>query len=159
VLRGNREPLMGAHIRLSYSARAGIVDNSRDPLRDYTDVLSFVDIFSKWSLHSVSICHDVLSKSILCILSDIILWIGIYHQSRGLHASPPLKILIRISGRDSVKGGWLWHPRCLFRVMSGDLSLTRMLSKKFLILDRIYLLLSSYLWRFHRLLKFFSHEK
>jgi hypothetical protein len=38
---------MGAHIRLSYSARAGIVDNSRDPLRDYTDVLSFVDIFSK----------------------------------------------------------------------------------------------------------------
>jgi hypothetical protein len=39
-----------------------------------------------------------------------------------LHASPPLKILIRISGRDSFKGGRLWHPRCLFRVMSGDLS-------------------------------------
>jgi hypothetical protein len=39
-----------------------------------------------------------------------------------LHASPPLKILIRISGRDSFKGGRLWHPRCLFRVMTGDLS-------------------------------------
>jgi hypothetical protein len=35
-----------------------------------------------------------------------------------LHASPPLKILIRISGRDSFKGGRLWHPRCLFHVMS-----------------------------------------
>jgi hypothetical protein len=33
-----------------------------------------------------------------------------------LHASPPLKILIRISGRDSFKGGRLWHPRCQFRV-------------------------------------------
>jgi hypothetical protein len=34
-----------------------------------------------------------------------------------LHASPPLKILIRISGRDSFKGGRLCHPRCLFHVM------------------------------------------
>jgi hypothetical protein len=32
---------------LSCSARAGIAVNSRDPLRDYTDVLSFVDIISK----------------------------------------------------------------------------------------------------------------
>jgi hypothetical protein len=32
---------------LSCSARAGIVVNSRDPLRDYTDVLSFVNILSK----------------------------------------------------------------------------------------------------------------
>jgi hypothetical protein len=38
---------MGAHIRLSCTARAGIVVNSSDPLRDYTDVLSFVDILSK----------------------------------------------------------------------------------------------------------------
>jgi hypothetical protein len=37
-----------------------------------------------------------------------------------LHASPPLKILIRISGRDSFKGGRLWHLRCQFRVMTGD---------------------------------------
>jgi hypothetical protein len=39
-----------------------------------------------------------------------------------LHASPPLRVFVRISGRDSFKGGRLWHPRCLFRVMSGDLS-------------------------------------
>jgi hypothetical protein len=48
-----------------------------------------------------------------------------------LHTSPPLKILIRISGRDSFKGGRLWHPRCLFRVMMGDLSWSLMLSEKF----------------------------
>jgi hypothetical protein len=35
------------HTWLSCSARAGIAVNSRDPLRDYTDVLSFVDILSK----------------------------------------------------------------------------------------------------------------
>jgi hypothetical protein len=35
-----------AHIRLSCSAHAGIVVNICDPLRDYTDVLSFVDIIS-----------------------------------------------------------------------------------------------------------------
>jgi hypothetical protein len=39
-----------------------------------------------------------------------------------LHASPPLKILIRISGRDSFKGGRLWHPRCQFCVTPRDLS-------------------------------------
>jgi hypothetical protein len=37
-------------------------------------------------------------------------------------ASLPLRVLVRISGRDSFKGGRLWHPRCLLRVMSGDLS-------------------------------------
>jgi hypothetical protein len=46
VPRRNREPTM-VHTWLSCSARAGIVVNSRDPLRDYTDVLSFVDILSK----------------------------------------------------------------------------------------------------------------
>jgi hypothetical protein len=34
------------HTWLSCSARAGLTVNSRDPLRDYTDVLSFVDILS-----------------------------------------------------------------------------------------------------------------
>jgi hypothetical protein len=34
------------HTWLSCSARAGIMVNSCDPLRDYTDVLSFVDILS-----------------------------------------------------------------------------------------------------------------
>jgi hypothetical protein len=47
VLRRNREPLVGAHTRLSCSARAGIMVNSCDPLRDYTDVLSFVNILSE----------------------------------------------------------------------------------------------------------------
>jgi hypothetical protein len=44
VPRRNREPPVGAHTWLSYSARAGITVNSCDPLQDYTDVLSFVDI-------------------------------------------------------------------------------------------------------------------
>jgi hypothetical protein len=46
VPRQNREPTM-VHTRLSCSARAGITVNSRDPLRDYTDVLSFVDTLSE----------------------------------------------------------------------------------------------------------------
>jgi hypothetical protein len=78
VPRQNREPPMGAHIRLSCSARAGIMVNSRDPLQDYTDVISFVDILSKWSLHFVSICHDIRSKSIFRILPNNILWFGTY---------------------------------------------------------------------------------
>jgi hypothetical protein len=45
VPRRNREPTM-VHTWLSCSARAGIAVNSRDPLRDNTDVLSFVDILS-----------------------------------------------------------------------------------------------------------------
>jgi hypothetical protein len=47
VPRRNREPPVGAHTRMSCSARAGIAVNSRDPLRDYTDVLSLVNILSK----------------------------------------------------------------------------------------------------------------
>jgi hypothetical protein len=35
------------HTWLSYSARAGIVVNSRDPLRDYTDALYLVNILSE----------------------------------------------------------------------------------------------------------------
>jgi hypothetical protein len=45
VPRRNREPTM-VHTWLSCSARAGIAVNSRDPLRDYTDMLSFVDVLS-----------------------------------------------------------------------------------------------------------------
>jgi hypothetical protein len=44
--RQNREPTM-VHTWLSCSARVGIMVSSCDPLRDYTDVLSFVDILSK----------------------------------------------------------------------------------------------------------------
>jgi hypothetical protein len=46
VPRRDREPTM-VQTWLSYSARVGIAVNSRGPLRDYTDVLSFVDILSK----------------------------------------------------------------------------------------------------------------
>jgi hypothetical protein len=46
VPRRNREPTM-VHTWLSCSARAGIAVNSRGPLRDYTDVLSFVDTLSE----------------------------------------------------------------------------------------------------------------
>jgi hypothetical protein len=80
VPRRNREPPVGAHTWLSCSARAGIVVNSRDPLQDYTDVLSFMTILLEWSLHFVSICRDILSKSVFSILSDPISWICIYLQ-------------------------------------------------------------------------------
>jgi hypothetical protein len=100
----NREPPMGAHIRLSCSARAGIVVNSHDPLRDYTDVLSFVDILSKWSLHFVSTCRDILSKSIFYISSKYHLMNLHLSSAWELHASPPLRDFIRILGRDSFKG-------------------------------------------------------
>jgi hypothetical protein len=62
VPRRNREPPVGAHTRMSCSARAGVMVNSCDPLRGYTDVLSFVDTLSEWSLHFVSICRDILSN-------------------------------------------------------------------------------------------------
>jgi hypothetical protein len=80
VPRRNREPTM-VHTWLSCSARTGIVVNSHDPLWNYTDVLSFVDILSEWSLHFVSICRDILSKSIFSIFSDTLSWICIYLQS------------------------------------------------------------------------------
>jgi hypothetical protein len=79
VPRRNREPTM-VHTWLSYSARAGIVVNSCDPLQYYTDVLSFVDILSKWSRHFVLICHGVLSKTIFRIVLDTISWSCIYIQ-------------------------------------------------------------------------------
>jgi hypothetical protein len=46
VPRRNREPPMGAHMVELLSTRC-IAVISRDPLRGYTDVLSFVDILSK----------------------------------------------------------------------------------------------------------------
>jgi hypothetical protein len=79
VSRRNQEPTM-VHTWLSCSARAGIAVNSCDPLWNYTDVLSFMDILSKWSWHFVSICHGILSKSIFRIVSDTISWSCIYLQ-------------------------------------------------------------------------------
>jgi hypothetical protein len=73
----------------------------------------------------VAFCLKMLRCSIQINLQYHV-WLHLmdWHQLSAweLHASPPLKILIRISGRDSFKGGRLWHPMCLFRVMSGDLS-------------------------------------
>ena len=130
VPRRDREPTM-VHTWLSCSTRAGIAVNSRGPLRDYTDVLSFVDILSKWSLHFVSTCRDILSKSIFRILSDPISWICIHLQPGSYMLLHPW--ISSFESRDEIlfKGGRLWHPRCQFRVMSGDLSLTWMLSENF----------------------------
>jgi hypothetical protein len=108
VPRRDREPTM-VHTWLSCSARAGIVVNSCDPLRDYTDVLSFVNILSEWPLHFVSRCRDVLSKSIFSILSDCILWICINYQPRGYMLLHPWRssfesrdeILLRGEGCDT----------------------------------------------------------
>jgi hypothetical protein len=47
VPQQNREPPVGAHTWLSFSARAGIAVNGHDPLWNSTDVLSSVDILSK----------------------------------------------------------------------------------------------------------------
>ena len=79
VPRRNREPTM-VHTWLSCSARVGIMVSSCDPLRNYTDVLSFVNNLSEWSLHFVLICRDILTKSIFSILSDPISWICTYLQ-------------------------------------------------------------------------------
>jgi hypothetical protein len=79
--RDETESPLWVHTWLSCSARAGITVNGRDPLWDYTDVLSFVDFLSKWSPHFVSICRDIRSKSIFRISSDNLSWICIYLQS------------------------------------------------------------------------------
>jgi hypothetical protein len=116
VPRRNREPPVGAHTRMSCSARAGIMVNSCDSLRDYTNVLSFVDTLRMiaafcldMSRYSNQICLQYLVRYPLMNLHLSSVW--------ELHASPPSKILIPISGRDSFEGGRLWHPRCLIHVM------------------------------------------
>jgi hypothetical protein len=80
VPRRNREPTM-VHTWLNCSARAGIMVNSYDPLQNHTNVLSFVDTLSEWSLHFVSLCRDILTKSVFSILSDTLSRICIYLQS------------------------------------------------------------------------------
>ena len=99
VPRRNREPTM-VHTWLSCSARAGIAVNSRDPLRDYTDVLSFVDTLRMIA----AFCLNMSRYSIQIYLQYLVRYpLMNLHLSSAweLHASPPLKILIRISGRDS----------------------------------------------------------
>jgi hypothetical protein len=98
--RDETESLLWVHTWLSCSARAGITVNSRDPLRDYTDVLSFVDIFLKVI---VAFCLNMSRYSIqiyLPYLSDDILWIGINHQPRGYMLLHPWRSLFE--SRDEI---------------------------------------------------------
>jgi hypothetical protein len=78
-------------------------------------------IFCEHSLKVVvAFCLNMSRYSVLIYLQYLVRWhlMNLHLSSTWkLHASPPLKILIRISGRDSFKGGRLWHPRCLFHVM------------------------------------------
>ena len=108
VPRRNWEPTM-VHTWLSCSARAGIVVNSRDPLRDYTDVLSFVNILSEWSLHFVSICRDILSKSIFSIFqisshelaSNISLEVTCFSTLEDPHSNLGTRFFLRGEGCDT----------------------------------------------------------
>jgi hypothetical protein len=149
VPRRDREPTM-VHTWLSYSARAGITVNSRGPLRDYTDVLSFVDILSKWSLHFVSTCHDILSKSTFSILSDTLSWICIYLQPGCYMLLHPWRSSFESRDEILFKGGRLWHPRCLFHVMPWIYP-NLGCSVKISIFDRAYLCLSGFLSEVHRI--------
>jgi hypothetical protein len=107
VPRRNREPTM-VHTWLSCSARAGIAVN-------------WCAIFCGHSLKVVvAFCLNMSRYSVQIYLSYRVRYhLMNLHLSSAweLHASPPFKILIRISGRDSFKGGRPWHPRCLFHVM------------------------------------------
>jgi hypothetical protein len=99
VPRRNREPTM-VHTWLSCSARAGIAVNSCDPVRGYTDVLSFVDTLRMIA----AFCLDMSRISNQICLQYLVTYplMNLYLSSVWeLHASPPLNILIRISGRDS----------------------------------------------------------
>jgi hypothetical protein len=98
------------HTWLSCSARAGIAVNSRGPLRDYTDVLSFVDTLSEWSLHFVSICRDIISKSVSSILSDTLSWICIYLHPGSYMLLHPWRSSFESRDEILFKGGRLWHP-------------------------------------------------
>jgi hypothetical protein len=141
VSRRNWEPPIGAHIRLSCSACAGITINSRDPLRDYIDVLSFVDILSKWSLHFVSMCRDILSKSIFNILSDTLSWICIYLQPGSYVLLHPWRS--SFESRDKILlRGRLWHPQVSISCFVGRFILISDAQWKFLFLARICLWLS-----------------
>jgi hypothetical protein len=108
VPRRNWEPTM-VHTWLSCSARAGITVNSCWS----TTRLYWCTIFCEHSLRViVAFCLNMSRYSVQIYLQYLVRWhLMNLHLSSAwkLHASPPLKILIRISGRDSFKGGRLWH--------------------------------------------------
>jgi hypothetical protein len=72
-----------------------------------------------------------------------------------LHASPPLRSFIRILGRDYFKGEGC-DTQVSISCYVGRFILISDAQWKFLFLDHVYLLLSSYLWRFHRFLNLFD---
>jgi hypothetical protein len=103
VPQQNREPTM-VHTWLSCSARAGITVNwSWSIMRLY-----WCDIFCGHS-HRVIVAFCLkMSRCSIQINLQYHVWLHLmdWHQLSAwkLHASPPLKIPIRISGRDSFKG-------------------------------------------------------
>jgi hypothetical protein len=79
-------------------------------------------ILSEWSLHFVSICRDILIESVFSILSDTLSWICIYLQSGSYMLLHTWRSSFESRDEILFKGGRLWHPRCLLRVMSEELS-------------------------------------
>jgi hypothetical protein len=148
VPRRNREPTM-VHTWLSCSARAGIAVNGRDPLWDYTDVISFVDILSEWSWHFVSRCRDVLSKYIFSIMSDCILWIGINYQLGSYMLLHPWRSSFESRDKIPLRGKAV-TPQVSISCYVGRFILMSDAEWKFLFLDHIYLQSSSYSWMFHQ---------
>jgi hypothetical protein len=151
VSRRNREPTM-VHTWLSCSARAGIAVNDRDPLWDYTDVISFVDTLSEWSWHFVSRCRDVLSKSIFNIMSDCILWIGINYQLGSYMLLHPWRSSFESRDEIPLRGEGCDTPGVYF-VLWREIYPNLGCSVKFSIsLSH----LSSYSWMFHQIWNLFD---
>jgi hypothetical protein len=75
---------------------------------------------SEWSLHFVSICRDILTKSVFSILLDTLSWICTYLHPGSYMLLHPWRSSFESRDEILFKGGRLWHPRCQFRVMTGD---------------------------------------
>jgi hypothetical protein len=79
-----------------------------------------------------------------------------YHKfasvlSLGITCFSTLKSLVRISGRDSFKGGKAVTPQVSISCYDGRFILISDAQWKFLFLDHIYLHSSSYSWMFHQI--------
>jgi hypothetical protein len=75
---------------------------------------------SEWSLHFVSICRDILTKSVFSILSYTLSWICTYLHPGSYMLLHPWRSSFESRDEILFKGGRLWHPRCQFCVMTGD---------------------------------------
>jgi hypothetical protein len=133
------------HTWLSCSARAGIMVNSCDPLRGYTDVLSFVDTLSELSLHFVSICRDILSNlsSVSCQIpshefaSISSLGVTYFSTLKDHHSNIGTRFFLRGEGCDT-PGVYFMLCREIYPNLGCSV-------KKFLFIDRVYLCLSRFL--------------